>query len=127
MLTGQGAYDFAIEQGFKSENLLTDKSREDWLKWLEKSNYKPTINIENHDTISMLLIDSNRDIFGACTTSGAAGKLEGLVILPSLEQAFFDNDGSSGCNWFRRSCYQNCRQCNGCRDHETRGITIRGL
>ena len=94
MLTGKGAYDFAIEQGFKSENLLTEKSKEDWLKWLEKSNYKPTINIENHDTISMLLIDSNRDIFGACTTSGAAWKIHGRVGDSPIIGAglFLDND-----------------------------------
>ena len=33
MLSGKGAYDFAIEQGFKSQNLLTKKAEEAWQKW----------------------------------------------------------------------------------------------
>ena len=79
MLSGKGALDFAISKGFKQENLLTEASKADWLNWKEKSNYKPVINIENHDTISMLLIDENGDLFGACTTSGAAWKMHGRV------------------------------------------------
>ena len=79
MLSGKGALDFAISKGYKQENLLTDDSRKDWLKWKQKSNYKPIINIENHDTISMLLIDEKGDLFGACTTSGAAWKMHGRV------------------------------------------------
>ena len=79
MLSGKGAYDFAIEQGFKSQNLLTKKAEVAWQKWKKSSEYKPVINIENHDTISMLLIDDNHDLFGACTTSGAAWKLHRRV------------------------------------------------
>lgn len=79
MLSGKGALDFALSKGFKQENLLTDQSKKDWLNWKKKSNYGPVINIENHDTISMLLIDQNRDLFGACTTSGAAWKMHGRV------------------------------------------------
>jgi len=79
MLSGKGALDFALSKGFKQENLLTDQSKKDWLNWKKKSNYSPVINIENHDTISMLLIDQNRDFFGACTTSGAAWKMHGRV------------------------------------------------
>ena len=94
MLSGKGAYDFAIEQGFKSQNLLTKKSKDAWEKWKKSSDYKPVINIENHDTISMLLIDENQDLFGACTTSGAAWKLHGRVGDSPLIGAglFLDND-----------------------------------
>jgi N4-(beta-N-acetylglucosaminyl)-L-asparaginase len=35
MLVGEGAERFAIAQGFPRENLLTDKSRKDWLLWKE--------------------------------------------------------------------------------------------
>ena len=77
MLSGKGAYDFAIKNGFKSQNLLTEQSKIDWENWLKKSDYKPVINIENHDTISMLLIDSDHNLFGACTTSGTAWKMLG--------------------------------------------------
>jgi len=33
MLTGPGARRFAIEMGFAPQNLLTEKSRQDWLRW----------------------------------------------------------------------------------------------
>lgn len=79
MLAGEGALRFALEQGFKKENLLTDKAREAWEKWKEKSEYKPVINIENHDTISMLAIDKEGNMSGACTTSGMAFKMHGRV------------------------------------------------
>jgi len=79
MLVGEGAKQFAISQGFEPENLLTEASKKAWEKWKEKSEYKPIINIENHDTIGMLAIDKNGDISGACTTSGLAYKMVGRV------------------------------------------------
>ena len=79
LLAGKGAEQFAVEQGFKRENLLTEASKKAWLKWKEKSEYKPIINIENHDTIGMLAIDKNGDISGGCTTSGMAYKMAGRV------------------------------------------------
>ena len=39
MLAGDGAKKFAISMGFKQENLLTKKSREDWIKWKDKEEY----------------------------------------------------------------------------------------
>ncbi|MDD7885023.1 isoaspartyl peptidase/L-asparaginase family protein [Flavivirga sp. 57AJ16] len=79
MLSGKGALDFALSKGFKEENLLTPESEKDWKKWLEESKYKPVINIENHDTISMLILDESGNLTGACTTSGAAWKMHGRV------------------------------------------------
>lgn len=79
MLAGKGAEQFAYEQGFKKEDLLTEKSKKAWEEWKIKSEYKPIINIENHDTIGMLAIDKNGDISGACTTSGLAYKMAGRV------------------------------------------------
>ncbi|MEX0291144.1 MAG: isoaspartyl peptidase/L-asparaginase family protein [Flavobacteriaceae bacterium] len=79
MLAGKGAEKFAYEQGFKKEDLLTEKSRSEWLEWKKTSKYQPIINIENHDTIGMLAIDKNGDIAGACTTSGMAYKIAGRV------------------------------------------------
>jgi N4-(beta-N-acetylglucosaminyl)-L-asparaginase len=35
MLVGEGAGNFAVAQGFPRENLLTDKSRKEWLLWKE--------------------------------------------------------------------------------------------
>lgn len=79
MLSGEGALQFALSEGFKEENLLTEKSKIAWKKWLKNSKYKPVINIENHDTISMLVLDKEGDLSGGCTTSGAAWKMHGRV------------------------------------------------
>ncbi|MFD1094274.1 isoaspartyl peptidase/L-asparaginase [Salegentibacter chungangensis] len=79
MLAGEGALQFAIQQGFKKQNLLTEESEKAWKEWLKKKEYKPIINIENHDTIGMLCIDEAGDIAGACTTSGLAYKMNGRV------------------------------------------------
>lgn len=79
MLVGDGALQFALEKGFQKEDLLTTESEKDWKNWLEKSEYKPVINIENHDTIGMLALDANGDLAGACTTSGASFKMHGRV------------------------------------------------
>lgn len=79
MLAGKGAEQFAYEKGFEKVDLLTEQSKQEWLEWKKTSQYKPIINIENHDTIGMLAIDKNGDISGACTTSGMAYKYGGRV------------------------------------------------
>ena len=79
LLVGEGALQFALSQGFKKENLLTEKSEQEWKEWLKTAEYKPVINIENHDTIGMLAMDVNGNISGACTTSGMAYKMRGRV------------------------------------------------
>lgn len=79
ILAGKGAEQFAISEGFKPVDLLTEKSKKDWEEWKKTSQYKPIINIENHDTIGMLAIDKNGDISGGCTTSGLAYKMAGRV------------------------------------------------
>lgn len=87
MLAGTGALQFALENGFKQEDLLTPKSRRDWEEWLKDSEYRPVPNIENaapgqapdHDTIGMLALDAAGNLGGACTTSGLAYKLHGRV------------------------------------------------
>lgn len=79
ILSGDGALQFALEQGFKKENLLTEKAKIAWKKWLETEKYDPVINIENHDTIGMLAIDNQQHIAAACTTSGLGYKMHGRV------------------------------------------------
>lgn len=101
MLVGDGALQFALENGFKKENLLTPESEKAWKEWLKKAEYKPVINIENqsyegkgtsafnplqlpgnvynHDTIGMVAMDAEGNLSGACTTSGMAYKLHGRV------------------------------------------------
>lgn len=79
MLVGDGALQFALEQGFPKENLLTEESEKEWKEWLKTSEYLPKANIENHDTIGMIALDTHGNLSGACTTSGMAFKLHGRV------------------------------------------------
>jgi isoaspartyl peptidase/L-asparaginase-like protein (Ntn-hydrolase superfamily) len=79
MLAGSGAQQFAIENGFQKENLLTEKAKKAWEDWKIESKYKPVPNIENHDTIGLIAIDQQGNISGACTTSGMAFKIHGRV------------------------------------------------
>jgi isoaspartyl peptidase/L-asparaginase-like protein (Ntn-hydrolase superfamily) len=84
LLVGEGALQFALEQGFKKENLLTPGAEKAWKEWLKKANYDPVINWENepnkyHDTIGLLAVDKNGEVAGACTTSGMGFKMHGRV------------------------------------------------
>lgn len=82
MLVGDGAKRFALAHGFKEENLLTEESRQYWLKWKEnmsdKDDWGPQKK-DTHDTITMLAIDREGNMSGACTTSGLFGKIHGRV------------------------------------------------
>lgn len=91
-LAGEGALQFALENGFKIENLLTPESEAAWKNWLKNAKYDPmTIpkllekennqpgQKNNHDTIGMLAIDAAGNLSGACTTSGMAYKMRGRV------------------------------------------------
>lgn len=92
LLVGDGALQFALQQGFKKQNLLTPAAAKAWKEWLKTSHYQPQINSEvrdygkgvpinkhNHDTIGILALDAHGKLAGACTTSGAAWKLQGRV------------------------------------------------
>lgn len=79
MLVGKGAEDFAASLGMKKEDLLTENSENSYKDWLKESEYKPIVNIENHDTIGMISLDAQGNLAGACTTSGMAFKMHGRV------------------------------------------------
>ena len=95
ILVGDGALNFALANGFKKENLLTDKSKKDWEEWMKTADYHPEKNVENrlynkdndpmpggrdnHDTIGMMAMDAGGSLSGACTTSGLAYKMHGRV------------------------------------------------
>lgn len=80
MLAGEGARQFAIAQGFPLEpEVLSPKAAELYQEWKVKSEYKPIINIENHDTIGMIALGSDGKLAGSCTTSGLAYKMHGRV------------------------------------------------
>lgn len=100
MLSGEGATKFAVENGFPLESgQLSPESEKAWREWLQKSDYKPKINIENqkpgamsqfapyffedgsanHDTMGTIAMDARGDMAGAVTTSGMAYKIHGRV------------------------------------------------
>ena len=99
MLVGSGAQQFAIAEGFPLESgKLSDDAERAYKNWLQKSEYKPVINIErgkspqayavptklangewNHDTIGMVAIDAQGNLSGSCTTSGMGFKMRGRL------------------------------------------------
>jgi len=98
MLVGQGAQQFAIENGFAKEpQKLSPEAKKAYKEWIKKSEYKPIINIENkkghgpfapaffedgsanHDTMGLLALDAAGNLSGAVTTSGMAFKIHGRV------------------------------------------------
>ncbi len=100
MLVGNGAFEFAIEKGFKKKELLTPEAKETWLKWKKSEDLKkPEINSENHDTIGLLAMDKDGNLSGACTTSGWAYKLPGRVGDSPIIGAglFVDNEIGAAC------------------------------
>ncbi len=57
--------EFAYNQGYKKEKLLTPEAESRWKEWLKTSTCQPEINVENHDTIGMLAMDKQGDIAGS--------------------------------------------------------------
>lgn len=101
MIVGEGARRFALEKGFKEQDLLTDQSRKDWQDWLKTGHYKPwsPSSDPSHDTISMLALDQSGNLSGSCTTSGLSYKMHGRVgDSPIIGAALFvDNEVGSAC------------------------------
>jgi N4-(beta-N-acetylglucosaminyl)-L-asparaginase len=98
MLSGQGALEFALRQGFQKENLLTNQALKRWEE-LKAKNRIMEIHEDNHDTIGILAIDNQINISGACTTSGLAYKMHGRVGDSPIIGAgmFCDNEVGGAC------------------------------
>jgi len=101
LLAGEGAEQFALENGFERKSgELSESAEKAWKEWLKKSKYEPVINIENikkngmtsqfappffedgspnHDTMGSLAMDAKSNLSGMVTTSGMAFKLHGRV------------------------------------------------
>ena len=78
MLVGAGARAFALEQGFRDQNLLTPEQKRRWEQWKQKQPAKPPAE-KGHDTIALLALAPDGTIAGGCSTSGLAYKLPGRV------------------------------------------------
>lgn len=79
MLVGEGAERWARENGFTERRITLPGVQAEWKEWAVKSEYKPVANIENHDTIGQLAVDTQGRLAGSCTTSGMAYKIHGRV------------------------------------------------
>ncbi len=101
MLVGEGAKKFALKMGFKEENLLTEESEQRWRKWKEDPKRKgfwgkPE---DSHDTIGLILMDKEQNLFGGVSTSGLAWKIHGRVGDSPIIGAglFVDNEVGAAC------------------------------
>ncbi len=108
MLVGEGAKKFALSYGFKEEDLMTERSRESWLRW--RANRGPDddwIDVERDEqmvpqptgTINCNVVNANGDISSVTTTSGLAWKIPGRVGDSPIIGAgqYTDNDvGAAG-------------------------------
>ncbi len=77
LVVGAGAQQFALQEGFPLETLLTPESVAEW----EKKRPKPKAPEppHGHDTVAVLALDKTGSLGGVCTTSGLSFKLPGRV------------------------------------------------
>ena len=80
LLVGENAKRFAIEKGFPETQLLTDKQKTRFEKWKKEQPEKTQkVDEDYHDTIAMVGVDPEGNVFGGCSTSGLAYKTPGRV------------------------------------------------
>ena len=85
LLVGEGAKRFALSYGFKEENLLTDKAREEWLRWrANRGQTDDWINVPADakmarptGTINCNVVNAKGEVSSVTTTSGLAFKIAG--------------------------------------------------
>ena len=119
MLVGKGAKKFALMMGFKEQNLLTEKSRQNWLRW--KANLNKDDFWLDHDgdirirfttgTINMNAVNSAGDLSSVTTTSGMSWKLDGRLGDSPIVGAgqYCDNTvGAAGSTGRGEACIKVC-------------------
>ncbi len=94
LLVGLGAQQFAVQQGFPLEPLVTPESLRKWDEARKKQKARSsapmkrrkgdlvppgTFPSDSHDTVTVLALDRSGSLAGVCTTSGLALKLPGRV------------------------------------------------
>lgn len=87
MLVGAGAKKFAKAMGFREQELLTEKSRQDWLRWKARLNANDAWLDHDDDvrikfttgTINMNAVTASGDLASVTTTSGMAWKVPGRI------------------------------------------------
>ena len=107
MLVGPGARKFALAMGFTPQNLLTEKSRQDWMRWKARLNANDAWLDHDDDikikfttgTINMNAVTASGDLASVTTTSGMAWKVPGRIGDSPIIGAgqYCDNDvGAAG-------------------------------
>jgi N4-(beta-N-acetylglucosaminyl)-L-asparaginase len=108
LLVGAGAKKFALEYGFREENLLTEHSREAWLHW--RANLNPAddyldvpaghpMSVRPTGTINCNAVTPQGDLSSVTSTSGLAFKIPGRLGDSPIVGAgqYTDNDvGAAG-------------------------------
>ena len=83
MLVGDGARQFALENGFQKADLLTEAQKKNYQSYLEKKaagkKEKQEVDEDHHDTIALVGVDEDGNICGGCSTSGWGFKIPGRV------------------------------------------------
>ena len=87
MLVGHDAKRFALEMGFKAQNLLTERSRQNWLRRRARLNPRDfrldfdddVVIRDTHGTINMNCVNAKGEMSSVTTTSGMAYKVPGRV------------------------------------------------
>jgi len=88
MLVGEGAKKFALSYGFQEEDLMTERSREAWLRWrANRGENDDWTNVERDEqmvppptgTVNCNVVNANGDISSVTTTSGLSWKIPGRV------------------------------------------------
>ena len=95
MLVGAGAKAFALQEGFREQELLTAEQKQKWEEWRAKRSAPGG----GHDTIALLSLAPDGTIAGGCSTSGLSYKLPGRVgDSPIIGSGLYvDNDiGAAG-------------------------------
>jgi isoaspartyl peptidase/L-asparaginase-like protein (Ntn-hydrolase superfamily) len=77
MLVGEGARWFALDQGLESVDVSDLPAKK--AAWIERERDPAEPRDRGHDTIALLAIDADGNLYGGCSTSGAGGKLPGRV------------------------------------------------
>jgi N4-(beta-N-acetylglucosaminyl)-L-asparaginase len=87
-LVGEGAKRFALSYGFKEEDLMTEHSREAWLRWRANLNSEDNfrdvpdsekLTLPKTGTINCDAVTPQGDISSVTTTSGLSWKIPGRV------------------------------------------------
>jgi N4-(beta-N-acetylglucosaminyl)-L-asparaginase len=119
LLVGPGAKRFALAMGFTEQNLLTERSRQNWMRW--KSRLNANDHWLDHDddikvkfqtgTINMNAVTATGDLASVTTTSGYAWKIPGRVGDSPIIGAgqYCDNRvGAAGSTGRGESCIKAC-------------------